>query len=466
LAKNVCVNPVTRVEGHGKISLIFDDDGKISDARFCVQEFRGFEKFCEGSPAERLPLITSRVCGICPMSHHLASTKAVENCFETEITPTARKIRELMALGQLIESHMLSIAVLSLPDLIYDRGDPSTRNIVGMYEDNKEIVGKLLEVRSVGTEVAKIAARRPGHPIGSRIGGVVKAISKEEAKGLLDMVQGSHENLLWFSKSLHNLCEKRSELINMLGDIKTAYMGIYKDGEIGFYDGNIRIIDEDGKLIEDFKPESYFDLVEEKIENWSYMKFPALKSGKSFRVGPLARVNIAGNISYPITAKEMMWFKGKFGEPAHKTLPYHFARYIEVLYAFERIEKLLRDKDIFKDDIFVRPEVKAGKGVGVVEAPRGTLVHSYELDNDGSAVSVDLFVATQHNNYGFNDSLKETASKLITSENPDEVTLNQLEMIVRAYDPCLSCATHSLGGRSFKIELWDSHEHLIRKWDI
>lgn len=466
MAENVFVNPVTRVEGHGKISLIYDDTGGISDAKFCVQEFRGFEKFCEGSPAERLPLITSRVCGICPMSHHLASTKAVEDCLKTEITSTAKKIRELMALGQLIESHMLSIAILSLPDLIYDNVEPSKRNVVGMYEDNKEIVGKVLEVRSVGTEVAKIAGRRPGHPIGSRIGGVVKSISKEEAKSLLNLVLGVKENLQWFAESLHNLYDKKSELIQELGNIKTAYMSLYKDGEIEFYDGNIRIIDEDGSLIEDFKPGEYFNFVEEKIENWSYMKFPVLKNGKRFRVGPLARLNIAGDISYPLAGEEIIWFREKFGKPAHKTLTYHFARYIEVLYAFERIEKILKDEDILKDDIFVQPKIKAGKGIGVVEAPRGTLVHSYELNEKGEAVSVDLFVATQHNNYGFNDALKETASKLIKSQNPDEETLNRLEMIVRAYDPCLSCATHSIGGRSFKIELWDSHQNLIREWNI
>ena len=466
MSEKVCVNPVTRVEGHGKISLFYDDSGKISDAKFCVQEFRGFEKFCEGSPAERLPLITARVCGICPMSHHLASTKAVEDCLKIQITPTAKKIRELMALGQLIESHILSIAVLSLPDLIYDNIDPLKRNILGLYEDNKEIVAKVLGIRSVGTEVAKMAGRRPGHPIGARIGGVVKPISKEECKNLLDKMKSAQEDLLWFSKSLHKLFDKKAEIIQELGDIKTSYMGLHKDNMIAFYEGNIRVIDENGNKIEDFKPERYFDFVEEKIENWSYMKFPVLKTGKRFRVGPLARVNIANNTPYPVVYEELSWFREKCGKPAHKTLTYHFARYIEVIYAFERIKELLTDDDIVKDAIFVKAEVKAGKGIGIVEAPRGTLVHSYELDKEGKAVKVELFVATQHNNYGFNDALKETASKLITNQDPDEATLNRLEMVVRAYDPCLSCATHAVGGRSFKIELLDSKEKIIKEWNL
>ncbi len=466
MSKKVCIDPVTRVEGHGKIVLVYDDSGKLADAKFCVQEFRGFEKFCEGSPAERLPLITSRICGICPMSHHLASTKAIENCFATKITRTAKKIREIMALGQVIESHMLSIAVLSLPDLINDNMDPLKRNILGLYEDNKEIVGKVLGIRSVGTEVTKIAARRAGHPIGSRIGGVVKAISKEEQKLLFHKLEGAEVDLLWFAKNLHKLFDKKLELFEELGDIKTSYMGLYEANKIAFYDGTIRVIDESGGLIEDFKSHEYFDFVEEKIENWSYMKFPLLKKGRRFRVGPLARVNIAEKIPYPITSEELSWFREKCGKPAHKTLFYHFARYIEVIYAFERLKELFKDEDILKNDIFVKPVVKAGKGIGVVEAPRGTLVHSYEFDKEGKAVKVDLVVATQHNNYGFNDALKETASKRIKSTNPDNGTLNQLEMIVRAYDPCLSCATHAIGGRSFTIEIWDSNKNLIRVFDV
>jgi coenzyme F420-reducing hydrogenase alpha subunit len=454
------------VEGHGKISLVYDDSGKISDAKFCVQEFRGFEKFCEGSPAERLPLITARVCGICPMSHHLASAKAVEECLDVKITATARKIRELMILGQLIESHILSIAVLSLPDLIYDNINPLKRNILGLYADKKETVGKILEIRSVGTEITKTAGRRPGHPIGARIGGVVKSISKEESMTLLNKVNGAGDSLLWLAKNLRKLFDKKAEMIQELGDIKTAYMSLFADKKIAFYDGNIKVIDEDGNQLEDFKPGEYFNFIEEKQENWSYMKFPLLKNGKRFRVGPLARINIANNIPYPVVSEEISWFREKCGYPAHKTLFYHFARFIEVLYAFERVKELLTDKDILKKDIYVQPKVKKGKGIGIVEAPRGTLVHSYELDEEGKASKVELLVATQHNNYGFNDALKETATKLITNQDPDEDTLNRLEMVVRAYDPCLSCATHSIGGRSFKIELWDSNENLIKEWNI
>jgi coenzyme F420-reducing hydrogenase alpha subunit len=270
--------------------------------------------------------------------------------------------------------------------------------------------------------------------------------------------------VLWFSQLIRVLFEKNADYIETLGDIETSYLGLSKDGTLSFYDGELKVIDENGGLIAGFKPSAYFDFVEEKIENWSYMKFPVLKTGERFRVGPLARVNIADAILTPLAAKELEWFRGCWPRPAHKTLCYHYARFIELVYAFERAEQLLKDPDITKTDIFVKPDIKAGTGVGVVEAPRGTLVHRYELDDEGKAVKVDIIVATQHNNYGYNDALKETALKLIGEGEPDEGTLNKLEMIVRAYDPCLSCATHAQGQRQWTFELLDSAGVLLKEF--
>jgi len=464
MSKTVTINPVTRIEGHGKISIIRDDEGRISDVRFCVQEFRGFEKFCQGSLAESLPSITSRICGVCPIPHNLASIKAIEDCFGTQITPTARKLRELLTMGQFIESHILSLAVLSLPDLVSRDSKPEHRNIVGMYQVNKDAVKMALQIRSFGTTICKIIGRSPVHPIGARIGGVVLPFSSEEAKQLAEMAVSLRPAVLWFSRLMRVLFEKNADYVEVLGDIETSYMGLTENGTLSFYDGDIKIIKEDGGLLANFKPSAYFDFVEEKIENWSYMKFPVLKPGERFRVGPLARVNIADTISTPIAAKELDWFRRSWPRPAHKTLCYHYARFIELVYAFEHAERLLQDPDIVGNDIFVKPVIKAGTGIGVVEAPRGTLVHRYELDGEGMAVKVDILVATQHNNFGYNDALKATALKLIGDSEPDESTLNKLEMVVRAYDPCLSCATHALGQRQWTWELLDSSGTLLKDW--
>lgn len=464
MSRTTIINPVTRIEGHGKISIVRDEKGNISDVRFCVQEFRGFEKFCQGTLAESLPSITSRICGVCPIPHNLASIKAIEDCFGTTITPTARKLRELLTMGQFIESHMLSLAVLSLPDLVSRDSKPEHRNIVGMYQVNKEAVKKALEVRSFGSAICNIIGRSPVHPIGARIGGVVLPLTREEAKQLSGKAAPIRPALQWFSQLMRTLYEKNTDYIDALGDIATSYMGLSSNGTLEFYDGDIKVIKEDGTLLAGFKPAAYFDFVEEKIENWSYMKFPVLKSGERFRVGPLARVNIADSIPTPLAAAELAWFRSNQPRPAHKTLCYHFARFIELIYAFERAEQLLGDSDIVGSDIFVKPTIKAGTGVGVVEAPRGTLVHRYELDDEGKAVKVDIFVATQHNNFGYNDALKATALKLIGGDEPDENTMNKLEMVVRAYDPCLSCATHAIGPRQWIFELLDHSGNVVREW--
>jgi coenzyme F420-reducing hydrogenase alpha subunit len=464
MSKTVTINPLTRIEGHGKISISRDEEGKISDVKFCVQEFRGFEKFSQGSLAESLPSITSRICGVCPIPHHLASIKAIEDCFGAQITPTAHKLRELLTMGQFIESHMLSLAVLSLPDLVSRDSKPEHRNIVGMYQVNKEAVQMALQIRSFGTAVCKILGRSPVHPIGARIGGVVLPLSPEETRQLAEMAVPLRPALLWFSKLMRVLFEKNADYVETLGDIATSYLGLSKNGTLSFYDGDIKVIREDGSPLTSFKPSAYFDFVEEKIENWSYMKFPVLKSGERFRVGPLARVNIADTMPTPLAAGELEWFRSCWPRPAHKTLCYHYARFIELVYAFENAERLLGDPDIIGTDIFVKPDIKAGTGVGVVEAPRGTLVHRYELDNEGKAVRVDILVATQHNNFGYNDALKATALKLIGDGEPDESTLNKLEMVVRAYDPCLSCATHAIGQRRWTFEILDSAGISLREW--
>lgn len=464
MSKTITINPVTRVEGHGKVTLHLDEQGKVSDARFSVKEFRGFERFCEGALAERLPHITSRICGICPVSHFLASTKAVEACFGVRIPPTAAKLRELLMVGQVFESHILSLAFLSLPDLVFDDAGPSQRNVLGLAQANREAVQRALELRGVGLEIVNTIGRRSGHPIGARIGGMLQPLAEAERQALLAKLNAAEPSVTYFAGLLHSLLEKNAVAINALGDIQTAYMGMGQAKSLTFYDGPVRVGSKDGKPAVSFAPEQYFDFVEERIENWSYMKFPVLKSGETMRVGPLARVNLSDEMPTPLANKELEWFRSRWQRPASKTLCYHEARFVEAVYAFERARELLQDPEITGREIFAQPQIRAGVGVGIVEAPRGTLVHRYELDGEGKTTTMDLFVATQHNNMAYNEALKRTATTLITNDTPDLNTLNKLEMIVRAFDPCLSCATHTLGEHSFKIELLDHAGRLIREW--
>ncbi len=464
MAQTISIDPVTRIEGHGKVVLLLDEQGRVDDARFCIKEFRGFEKMCQGALAETLPLMTARICGICPVSHHLASVKAVEDCFGAAVPPTAVKLRELMLLGQLLESHMLSLAVLSLPDFAFPDDKSDYRNIVGLYQSNREAVVKTLNVRAAGTAIVQALGRRPGHPIGARIGGMTLALSEQTRDELAKKLQMAEPNVIWFAQIWRALAEKNTEAVEQLGDIRTGYLALSKNNSLAFYEGDVRVVAEDMSSIATFPTKEYFSHVEERTENWSYMKFPALKSGQRFRVGPLARINLADGIPTPLASRELEWFRQRWSRPAHKTLCYHHARLIEAMYAFERAKELLSDPAITDQDIWSKPQIKAGVGVGIVEAPRGTLVHCYELDQNGQAVRVDLLVATQHNNYAFNDALRETASRLIHSDNPDAATLNKLEMIIRAFDPCLSCSTHLLGQNSFCIELYDHRGNLIREW--
>ncbi|MEJ2428348.1 MAG: nickel-dependent hydrogenase large subunit [Deltaproteobacteria bacterium] len=289
-------------------------------------------------------------------------------------------------------------------------------------------------------------------------------LKKEEQQRLIGQIGEARPLLDAFTKLMKEIVSRRMDLIEELGDIQTAFMGLTRDGTLEFYDGQVRVIGQDGTELASFDQEGYFDYVEEKIENWSYMKFPVLKNGSRFRVGPLARINVAESVPTELAGREFSWFKEQFGRPAHKSLLYHYARFIEVLYSFERAEELLRDTSILAEDVQVEVPIKPGKGTGIVEAPRGTLVHSYEIDESGKVCKVNLMVATQHNNFAFNDALTESASKLIHNEEPDEETLNKLEMIVRAYDPCLSCSTHVEGQkRNLAILIFDAEGKLIKE---
>jgi coenzyme F420-reducing hydrogenase alpha subunit len=462
MKETITIDPVTRIEGHAKITIQLDDAGAVSRVRFQVKEFRGFEKFCEGALAERLPLITSRICGLCPVSHHIASTKAVEDCFNTEVSSATVKLRELLLLGQVIESHMFSLILLSLPDL---HGQPPTaHSIVDLYQEDPATMKRVLDIRSVGTDIIHAVGRRPGHPIGAIIGGMVAPLMEEECSSLLHTVTEAESQVSWFSEFMRSLFKENDEIIHALGDIESSYMSLSDNNGLTFYDGSIQVIKEDGSRRVSFDPHQYFDHIQETYEPWSYMKFSALESDGGFRVGPLARLNIADSLSTPLAHSELTWFRNQWSHPVHKTLTYHYARFIEVLYALERSKELLNDPEITSQDIYTQPEMRGGIGIGVVEAPRGTLIHRYHLDEQGKAEEVTLVVSTQHNNYGLNESLTQAGKKILSADNMKEGDLHKLEMIVRAYDPCISCSTHGIDDHRFLVQLMDHQGTVLKEW--
>jgi coenzyme F420-reducing hydrogenase alpha subunit len=462
MKETITIDPVTRIEGHAKITILLNDAGTISRVRFQVKEFRGFEKFCEGALAEKLPLLTSRICGLCPVSHHIASTKAVEDCFKTVISSTATKLRELLLLGQIIESHMFSLIILSLPDL-YEHTQVA-HSILDLYRKDPATMKKALYIRSAGTDIIHAIGRRPGHPIGATIGGMVAPLTEEECSSLLHTVKKAESHVGWLSDFMRSLFEKNDEAIHTLGDIQSSYMSLSDAGDLTFYDGTVQAMNEDGSQGASFDPHHYFDHVEETHEPWSYMKFPALKSDGEFRVGPLARMNIVDSISTPLAQSELTWFREQWSRPVHKTLTYHYARFIEVIYALQRSKELLTDSEITSKDIYRKPEMRGGVGTGVVEAPRGTLVHQYHLDDEGQTEKVTLVVSTQHNNGGINESLTQTAKDILSPHTIKEEDLNKLEMVVRAYDPCISCSTHGINDHPFLVQLMDHQGTVVKEW--
>jgi NAD-reducing hydrogenase large subunit len=422
-------------------------------------EFRGFEKFCEGRLLSEMPVITTRICGICPVSHHLASAKACDEALGVDIPPAAKKLRELMHMGQFIHSHALHFFYLAAPDFVLGpSSDPAKRNVVGIVEADPELGKKAIRLRQIGQNIIEHVGGRPIHPVSAIPGGMSKPLSHEERFIMGKEIDEALELAqlgLQVGKAVY---EKYADVVPKFAVIKTNYMGLVRDGNLELYDGTLRIIDETGTTLEEFDPRNYLDFLGEHVEDWSYLKFPFYKDQGFpegvYRVAPLGRLNVADGISTELANEELKEFKklGK-GGPVHETLYYHYARLIEILYAVERARELLKDDEIVSSDVRVRVERKAGEGVGVIEAPRGTLIHHYWSDDSGKIERANLIVATVHNNPAMDMSVNEVAKEFVKGGKIEEGALNMVEMAVRCYDPCLSCATHAMGQMPLVIEL-------------
>jgi coenzyme F420-reducing hydrogenase alpha subunit len=461
------IDVITRVEGHAKVTFILDRSGRIEDARFHVLEFKGFEKFMQGRVLYDAPRITTRICGICPVSHHLASVKACEDLLDIEIPETAKLLRELMHMGQYIHSHTLHFFMLAAPDFILGPDTPpETRNLIGLLNENPDLVKNVVKVRKFGQDLIEFIGGKAIHPVTAIPGGMSKGLADSDRTELLDelkILKPIYEELISVAKSQLN---QHSEFINNFSVIDTYFMGLTKNDALELYDGDLRVADKNGKIVEDVSSNTYFHLIAEHSEPWTYLKFPFLRNEGwpegIYRVGPLARVNICEKIDTPKAHNELQDFRAIYGQPANQTLAYHHARLVELLYAFEKAEQLLGNSNLSGENFRIKGKTIAGEGIGIVEAPRGTLIHHYKANSNGKLTDVNLIVATVNNNPSINQSVKAAAQELVKNATISNDGLNKIEMAIRAYDPCLTCAAHSLN--IVKIfEFRDEQGNLIKK---
>lgn len=463
MAQKITIQPVTRIEGHARITIYVNDDGKVDRAYFHVDQFRGFEKFSEGRMYYEMPIITPRICGICPVSHHLASAKACDAIISADIPRPAKLLRELMHMGQVIQSHSMHFFELAGPDLIFGwDADPKIRNVVGIVEANPELALKAVKLRKFGQEIiAKLAGRRI-HPNYAVPGGVNNTLSVKDRDELLSEIDIMISYIQEGISLAKDWIEKNKETVEEFGVLSTGYMGLVTDeGGLELYDGKVKLIDKDGNLLELFDGSKYLDYIGEHVEDWSYLKFPFYKKlgwpDGVYRVGPLARLNVAEKIDTPLAQEEFKNFKSiNGGKPVEGSLYYHYARLIEDLFAAERAKELLLDPDILSDDIVTTTGKILPEGVGVIEAPRGTLIHHYWVDNKGTIVKANLIVATGHNNWAMSKGVEEVAKRYVDGKNLTEGMLNRVEGLIRCYDPCLSCSTHAVGKMPMVINIISS----------
>jgi F420-non-reducing hydrogenase large subunit len=481
--QRITIDPITRLEGHGKIEIFLDEQGNVDKAFLQIPELRGFEQFAVGRPAEEMPRITPRICGVCPTAHHMASTKTLDDLYKVEPTPAARKIRELIYNTFMLEDHTLHFFFLGGPDFVVGPQAPAAeRNILGVIgKVGLEIGKKVIEIRKQCRDIINYLCGKVIHPVCGLPGGVSKGLTEEDRKKFLEIAKAGVEFAQFALKIFDDVVLKNKEYVDIItGDIyfhRTYYMGLVdKNNKVNFYDGYIRVVDPNGKEFAKFKCQDYLNHVSEHVEPWSYIKFPYLKKvgwkgfvdGEDsgiYRVAPLARLNASDGMATPLAqeAYEKM-YETLGGKPVHHTLAFHWARLIEALQAAERMVELLEDKEITDPNIRNIPTETPKEGIGVVEAPRGTLIHHYKTDEKGIITEANLIVATVNNAAAINMSIGKAAKSLIKNGNVSEGLLNMVEMAFRPYDPCHACATHSLpGDMPLIVNIYDANKELVHQ---
>jgi len=481
--KRITINPITRLEGHGKIEIFLDDKGDVERAFLQVPELRGFETFCLGRPAEEMARITPRICGVCPTAHHMASTKCLDDLWHVDPPPTAKKLRELVYSAFMCEDHFLHFYFLGGPDFVVGPAAPAAeRNILGVIARvGLDIAGQVIAMRRKCREIIETMAGKVIHPVFGLPGGVSKGITEEQRTEFLKTAETAVEFARFSLNLFNDVVLKNDDYLKLiLNDAyahKTNYMGLVdENNKVNFYDGHVRVVGPYGDELARFAPRDYTEHLAEHVEPWSYITFPYLKSRgwKGFvdgpdsgvvRAAPLARCNVADGMATPLAqaAYEKM-YETLGGKPAHATLAFHWARLVEALYAAERMKELLEDPQITDTDIRTEPAGTPDEGVGIVEAPRGTLVHHYFTDDNGILTRVNLIVATNFNAAPIAMSVEKAAKGMIKGGKVDDGLLNMVEMAFRAYDPCHACATHSLPGQMPLVAtIYDSTGKVIRR---
>jgi F420-non-reducing hydrogenase large subunit len=482
--RKITIDPVTRLEGHGKIEIFLNDAGEVENSYFQVPELRGFEKFAEGRPAEDMPQITQRICGVCPEAHHMASVKALDALFDVEPTSTAKKLRELLYSSFYVTDHTTHFYILAGPDFIMGPEAPvAERNILGVIAKvGLELGGAVIKTRQQNHHIIQMLGGRAVHPVFGLPGGVSKGLNEEERKEVEQIAKESLEFAKLSLKVFDDIVLKNKEYVDMIvSDAythRTYYMGLVdENNKVNFYDGKVRIVDPEGKEFAKYSPNEYLNHVAEHVEPWSYMKFPYLKKigwkgfvdGKEsgvFRVAPLARLNAAEGMATPLAQEAYEKLYATLGgKPVHHTLATHWARLVELLYAAERLLELSQDPEITSPELRVIPKATPDEGVGIVEAPRGTLIHHYITDEKGIIRKANLIVATVNNAAAINMSVTKAAKGIIKSgKEITEGLLNRIEMAWRAYDPCFGCATHFLPGQMpLEVIIHDSRGSIIKR---
>jgi len=479
--KEIVIDPITRLEGHGNVSIFLNDAGEVENAYLKIPELRGFEKFCIGRRAELMPILTTRICGVCPVAHHFAAVKALDMAFNVEPPSAAKKLRELMYTGYYIYDHTLHFYYLGGPDFIVGPdAPPEKRNILGVIEKaGMDVAKEVIKHRAYGQKITEILGGKATHPVCGLPGGISKPLSEENRQEIEKMAKSSVEFAKFTLKIFHDIVLGNSMYVDMIKSdaytMKTYYMGMVdKNNKVNFYDGKIRVVNPTGGEFLKFEGKDYLTHIGEHVEEWTYSKFPYLKKigwkGLSYgadsgvyRVGPLGRLNASDGMATPLAQAEYeVMFKTLGGKPVHGTLAFHWARLIELLYAAEHAVELVKDPEITSTNVRNKPG-EPGEGVGVVEAARGTLFHHYTLDKDALVKDVNMIVATTNNYPAICMSIRDAAKGLIHGGKVDQGILNKVEMAFRAYDPCFGCATHfAVGQMPLTVDVYGSNKQRIQ----
>jgi len=474
--KHIVVTPATRLEGEAKISIFLNDKGEVEDAFFQGEELKGFEQFCVGRKVEELPRIVTSICGVCPWPHHIASVKALDMLFGRTPPETAKRIRELGHYAHIIDSHTLHFYVMAAADFLLPNADQSERNVFGLLKKNPQVVREYVKNRKYITQVEEIVGGRTIHPLFGLPGGVSKPISKEE-RSTIEKVAS-----LWIEYAKNSLEEFEKVFKKEFPSLNNVYYNksyslslVDQDQHAAYYDGTVRVVDPDGKEAAKFHGRNYLDFIEEQIFPWSYTKFPYLKKvgwkgrvdgvdSGAYKVGPLARINAANGFSTQLANEAYKRIIEFLGKPIHTSLAYHWARLIEVLHMAELMTEISRDESITSNDILNLSGVKQNLGIGVVEAPRGTLIHHYETDENMITKQVNIVVPTTMNNTSINIEIKRAAQNLIKNSKVPKEVINRIEMAFRAYDPCIACSVHSItGGSSLRLLIYNKDKKLVKE---